>query len=38
MFSIQYSKVDSLAMDENYSEVLIFCPFVQKRGLGWTVV
>src|ERR1017187_9225260 len=29
MFGIQYSKIDSLAT--NCSEVLIFCPFVQKR-------
>src|SRR3977135_245259 len=31
MCSIQYSRVDSLAVDENCSKVLIFCLFVQKR-------
>src|ERR1039457_4432264 len=31
MCSIQYSRIDSLAVDENCSGVLIFCPFVQKR-------
>src|ERR1700732_1650845 len=30
MCSIQYSRVDSLAVDENCSGVLIFCLFVQK--------
>src|ERR1700721_902835 len=31
MCSIQYCRVDSLAVDENCSGVLIFCLFVQKR-------
>jgi hypothetical protein len=31
MCNIQYSKADSLAVDENCSGVLIFCLFVQKR-------
>src|ERR1700735_2519506 len=31
MCSIQYCRVDSLAVDENYSGVHNFCPFVQKR-------
>src|ERR1700687_1441492 len=32
MCSIQYSRIDSLAVDENCSGVLIFCPFVQREG------
>src|ERR1700722_8240008 len=31
MCSIQYCRVDSVAVDENCSRVLIFCLFVQKR-------
>src|ERR1700731_643386 len=31
MCSIQYTRVDSLAVDENCSGVRIFCLFVQKR-------
>src|ERR1700731_3232438 len=31
MCSIRYSRIDSLAVDENCSGVLIFCLFVQKR-------
>src|ERR1017187_4254733 len=31
MCSIQYSRIDSLAVDENCSGVQNFCPFVQKR-------
>src|SRR6202140_4062820 len=31
MCSIQYSRIDSLAVDENCSRVQNFCPFVQKR-------
>src|SRR6202034_4857045 len=31
MCSIQYSRIDSLALDENCSGVQNFCPFVQKK-------
>src|SRR6202171_3739068 len=31
MCSIQYSRIDSLAVDENCSGAQNFCPFVQKR-------
>src|ERR1700733_11512213 len=31
MCSIQYSRIDSLAVDENCSGVQNFCPFVQKK-------
>src|SRR6185437_15357428 len=36
MYSIRYTGVDSLAVDENCPEVQIFCLFVQERRLSCT--